>query len=95
MKKVWIKIAAVIIFLAGFILITQRNLPQIISETAPDFTQVWKSAKALTTARDPYFDAGLDYLNGYPPLTEIFSYRLLHFHTTRHLQSLPIYRLPQ
>lgn len=79
MKKAWVKIAAVILFFAGFILITRRNLPQIISETAPDFTQVWKSAKALTTARDPYLEAGLDYLNGYPPVTEIFFLPLAPF----------------
>lgn len=79
MKKTWIKIGAVVFFLASFILITQRNLPQIISETAPDFTQVWKSAKALTVARDPYLDAGLDYLNGYPPVTEIFFLPLVPF----------------
>lgn len=72
MKKVWIKIGAIILFLASFGLILGRNLPRILSESAPDFTQVWLSAKALTTAKEPYLGAGLDYPNAYPPVSEIF-----------------------
>lgn len=72
MKKNWLKIIAVVVFLAGFGLILGRNLPGILSAKAPDFTQVWMSAKALTVSREPYLDAGLDYPNAYPPVSELF-----------------------
>ena len=72
MKTSWIKITAVILFVVSFNLILGRNLPRILTESAPDFTQVWISAKAMLQIKDPYFNASLDYPNAYPPISELF-----------------------
>jgi hypothetical protein len=72
MKTGWVRIACVLIFLLAFGRISLRNLHQIITESAPDFTQVRVSAQALLASKDPYHNPNLDYPNGYPPLSEIF-----------------------
>ncbi len=72
MKKLQVKIACVLVFLIGFSLISLRNIPRIISQAAPDFTQIRVSARDFLVFKDPYFDPDLDYVNGYPPLSEIF-----------------------
>lgn len=72
MKNGWFKIISVVIFLIAFTRLTTINLPWIYSSLGPDYTQVWYSAKALVQSREPYLDAGLDYPNAYPPISEIF-----------------------
>lgn len=72
MKRNWIKIVSTVFFLISFGLILGRNLPRILSQSAPDFTQVWISANAMLQTKDPYFNTKLDYPNAYPPISEIF-----------------------
>lgn len=72
MKRNWIKIVSTVLFLISFGLILGRNLPRILSQSAPDFTQVWVSANAMLQTNDPYFNTKLDYPNAYPPISEIF-----------------------
>lgn len=83
MKNAWMKAFCIVVFLVGFGLISLRNLHQIITEMAPDFTQIRVSAQALLDSQNPYFNSKLDYPNGYPPLSEIFylPYTFLPYHT--------------
>lgn len=85
MKKGWVKILFSFLFLASFGLILGRNLPKILSESAPDFTQVWVSAKAMLQIKDPYYNTSLDYPNAYPPISEIFFLPLALFNYHRAL----------
>lgn len=71
-RKYWFKILAITIFVISFGLILKRNLPGILSTSAPDFTQVLTSAKAMLKTNDPYFNSNLDYPNAYPPISELF-----------------------
>jgi hypothetical protein len=82
MKNGWLKAFIVVFFLASFILISGRNITTIINQSAPDFTQIWKSAGAMTHGKEPYLSAGLDYENGYPPVSEIFyiPFSFLNYH---------------
>lgn len=67
------KLFPVIVLLFIFTLIlTTKNLYQIITTTAPDFSDLWYSAKDLATDKNPYQNPNLLTGLGYPPNALLF-----------------------